>query len=356
MAQPKIRTEFVASGGNAGTFNQNSLIPTDKVAHPGMSGVMDAAIATTKSFLYTELEKRDNIIREPLSNFPYRDDIRINVSNTLDWAELYSYRHRDYGLTNGAGEGPVQATISTEIPVIQADIAKEYFKTHVWEVAMRINYFDLAKGAITGASIEEDLRQGIRYAYDMHLNLNTYMGLPSYGTEGLLNQSEVIATNLSNGAAGTPDWASKTPLEIYNDLNQMVYETWAAAGFDPRAIPNHITMPYSLLSRISTLPNNELSNMTILTFFEGNNFANSNGVRIKVTANPYAETAGAGGTTRIAVYNDERYFLGMDILAPLTRIMFDSNTEKVSYDSLYASNITEVMLFYPNTMRYYDGA
>lgn len=353
--QPKLRAEFVASNGNPGVMNRNTLIAPDKIAMPGMA--TDAAVATSTAVLHAELEKREAVLREPLSDFTYADDININVSNTLDWSEVISFRSRDYGLSNGAGDGPVQAGISTEIPVIQANRFKEYFNTHLWEVAMRINYFDLARGAITETSIEDDLRQGIRYAYDMHLNQNTYVGLPEYGTAGLLNYPGVVATNVAGtGTGNSTEWANKTPLQIINDLNQALYETWASAGFDPTAMPNHIILPYSSMALISGDPSSELVQGTILNYFVRNNFIQArSGQAIKVTANQFAETAGVGNTRRMVIYNDNRRFIGMDILAPLSRIMFDSNTEKVSYDSLYASNISEVMMFYTATIRYFDG-
>lgn len=318
--------------------------------------VGDAAVASTKTFLSTELERYDNLIRRPLRNYTYMRDININVNNGLDWAELISYKSVDYGITNGAHESPVNGGKSTEIPVIQADISKDYFRTHLWEVAMRINYFDLARGDITDYSIQQALQEGLREAYDMHLNSHVYIGMPQYNTFGLLNQPSVTPITLPNGANGSNAWETMTPQEIIAALNLMITTAIQEAAYDPSAYPNHISLPFSLFNYLISVGSSDFMSQSINGWFVANNFVNANGEPLTITWNVFGETAGEGGTRRIAVYNDNRRFLGLDILAPLTRIMFDSNTEKVSYDSLYASNISEVMLFYPQTMHYFDLA
>lgn len=333
------------------------IVPVDVVntSLVGTGGVTDAAVSSVKSFIVSALEKQDTLIRTPLKDFSYSEDISIYVSPYADWRELISYEYEDYRLTNGAGDGPVQAGMSTEVPIQQVDWGKSYFKTHLWEVDFRVNYFDLQKGIITNRSIENALSTGIRVEFDAHLNLNTYVGLPQYGTRGLMNQTGAVATNVAAGAAGTTQWSTKTPQEITADIANAIYDHFEASGRDRTALANHITMPYKQLAYISQVGSSDLMQQTIKQWLENNNFAVTLGGSIKFTGNPFAAGAGAGGTDRMAIYNDNPRFLEMQILAPLTRIMTDSNTEKRSYDSAFAANISEVMLYYPETLRYYDG-
>ncbi|MCI8577387.1 MAG: DUF2184 domain-containing protein, partial [Lachnospiraceae bacterium] len=48
-------------------------------------------------------------------------------------------------------------------------------------------------------------------------------------------------------------------------------------------------------------------------------------------------------------------YLAMDELHPLNRAMTSPNTEQFCYDTAYAGNISEVEVFYDQTMVYMDG-
>ena len=45
----------------------------------------------------------------------------------------------------------------------------------------------------------------------------------------------------------------------------------------------------------------------------------------------------------------------MDELHPLTRAMTGPNTENFCYDTAYAGNLSEVEVFYDQTITYMDG-
>ena len=45
----------------------------------------------------------------------------------------------------------------------------------------------------------------------------------------------------------------------------------------------------------------------------------------------------------------------MDELAPLTRAMTSSNTQDFCFDTAYAGNLSEVEMFYDQSMIYVDG-
>ena len=45
----------------------------------------------------------------------------------------------------------------------------------------------------------------------------------------------------------------------------------------------------------------------------------------------------------------------MDELVPLTRVMTSANTAHLFYDTAYAANVSEVEVFYEQTMVYVDG-
>lgn len=73
---------------------------------------MDAAgIASGQAFLTSELEKRDMLVRTPLTSFTYSRDIPVRVGG--GWAETVSAMQVGYGVTGGSGEASSQELLQT---------------------------------------------------------------------------------------------------------------------------------------------------------------------------------------------------------------------------------------------------
>ena len=45
----------------------------------------------------------------------------------------------------------------------------------------------------------------------------------------------------------------------------------------------------------------------------------------------------------------------MEELVPLSRVMSAPNAANACYDTIYMANLSEVEVFYPQTLAYYDG-
>lgn len=313
----------------------------------------DAAIANGSAFLISELEKRDTLIREPLTSITYPRDIPIRVGG--GWVETLSSLNIDYGLTGGSTDSPVLAPASNMPPVIQANLEKDLFKTHVFSVVMRIMFIDMQRAQITGRSLDQMLTEGIRLAYDKHMDANTYVGMARYGTTGLINNPNVTTTNVPNGSAGTAAWSTKTPDEILADINTGITAGWAGASYDLSAIPNHILLPYEQYNYLATTRVSELAEKTILTFLIENNVASKNGGNLVIGATQWLKGAGAGGTDRMVVYVNNDRFIAMEELVPLARTMTQPNIDALGYDSVYMANLSEVEIFYYQPIHYYDG-
>ena len=89
---------------NAGTYNAG-VFSSGKLSVPGMPGgvpTMDeAGIASGGAFLVSELEKRDPLIRKPLSSYTYPRDIVIQTGG--GWVDYASAMSVAYGITVGRG-------------------------------------------------------------------------------------------------------------------------------------------------------------------------------------------------------------------------------------------------------------
>lgn len=339
-----------------GTFDGGTVAssPASAVSPQKLRMMDSAAIANGGAFLQSELEKRDNTVRQPLTSFTYGRDIPMRVGG--GWAEFVSAMNVEYGVTGGSGDGLLHAGGANGIPMVQANFDKGMFKTHIFSIGMRIMWVDMQREKLTGRSLESILRDGIRMAYDKHMDVNVYAGIKKYGSTGLINNPNVVtASAAAAGTSGSTKFKDKTPDQILEDINSAILAVWEAAEYDRDAVPNHIIMPYEQFNYLATTKVTELAEKTILQFLLDNNVAKTNGGDLYIGGCSWCKGAGAGGTDRMMVYINKERFVAADELAPLSRIMTQPNTENVCYDTAYMANLSEVQLYYENIMRYVDG-
>lgn len=317
---------------------------------------MDAAgIASGQAFLTSELEKRDMMVRTPLTSFTYTRDLPIRVGG--GWAEFVSAMQVGYGITGGSGDGVMTAASANGIPMIQADFSKGLFKTHMIAAGTRVQWIDMQRGNMTGRNLDSLLRDGLRMTYDKHMDENAYVGFAAYGTTGLLNNPDALVTDAAaTGSSSGTTFKSKTPDQILQDINDAILTAWEQAEWDLDAVPNHILMPYEQYNYLATTRVSELAEKTILTFLLENNVAKQNGSDLFIGATAWCKGAAADGSDdRMVVYCNKERYIAMDELVPLTRAMTSPNTQYFCYDTAYAGNVSEVEVFYDQTIVYVDG-
>lgn len=340
---------------NVGTYNAGAF--TTKGTMPGGGApamtLDEAGVASGGAFLVSELEKRDPLIRKPLTSFTYPRDIVIQSGG--GWVDYVSAMSVAYGITGGAGASPVTAGGANGIPVVQASVDKGVYKAHVFAAALRVMFQDMQRSNYIGRSLDNLLQDGVRMAYDKHMDENTYVGIEEYGTTGLVNNPDVTETTAANGAATTATWATKTPQEILKDVNDALTAVWAANEYDETAVPNHILIPYEQYNYILTTMVTDLATETIYDFLMKNNVAAKNGGSLFIGATRWCKGVGTGSKDRMVVYVNHERFVKEDELVPMSRIMSAPNVANVCYDTAYMANISEVQLFYPTSMLYVDG-
>ena len=314
-----------------------------------------AAVSSGLAFLNSELEKLDPKLREPLTSTNYPRDIDIESGG--GWVEATSAMNVDYAVTGGQKDGV--GGVQNSIRRIQADFSKDLYKVLPYEVAMSIKIQDQLRGAVTGRSIESVYDTGIRLDYDKYMDINTYIGQADYGTTGLLNDPNITAVSVVQGASKkTTPWRDKTPIEILNDIDDAIVDAWAASQYDNSAIPNHILIDplnYAYINRTLITVNGMPGGISILKYLKENNIATSKGVDLFIGESRFCEGAGIGGTNRMLCYVREQRFVGMDVPVPLSRIMTAPNVTTGSYDSLYMANIGQVKIHYTEPFVYRDG-
>ncbi len=338
---------------NVGTVNAGVVKFTGAAPVSGAVPTMDAAgIASGGAFLVSELEKRDPMIRKPLTSVTYPRDIVIQTGG--GWVDYVSAMSVAYGITGGSGSSPVQAGGANGIPTVQANVEKGVYKAHTFAVALRVMFQDLQRANFIGRSLDQLLQDGVRTVFDKHQDQNIYVGLKEYGYTGIINNPNATESTVADGASGNGNWKGKTPAEILADVNTALITTWEQAGYDDAAIPNHILLPYEEYNYILNTPMSDLATKSIYDYIMENNIAAKNGGDLFIGATQWCKGAGTGGTDRMVVYvNDERY-LKADELVPLSRIMSAPNVANVCYDTAFMANLSEPQVMYHQTITYWD--
>ena len=165
---------------NLGTFNAG-VVKSNTAPAAGGVPVMDTkGIASGGAFLVSELEKRDTMIRKPLTSFTYPRDIVIQTGG--GWVDYVSAMSVGYGTTGGSGSSLVQAGGSNGLPIVQANVEKGVYKAHTVAMALRVMFQDMQRANFIGRSIDQLLQDGLRLTYDKHMdgkctlyNITAYM-------------------------------------------------------------------------------------------------------------------------------------------------------------------------------------
>jgi hypothetical protein len=317
----------------------------------------DAAASSTNAFLVSELEKRDPLIRQPLTTYTWPDNIPVRTGG--GWMEFLSNLTIDYGSAGADDDANVTANGADVMPTIQPNIGKDIYKTHLFIQPTAINEFDMLRQQITGRSLDKLCNDGVRLNYDKHMDKNVFVGLTRYGTTGLLNNPNVYKTLVAQGSGtGSPrDWAHKTADEILADVNGAIITVWGDAGNDMSAIPNHILLPFTQYNMLISRKVSEYADKSIMDFLMENNIASKRGEQLVFGVSLWGAGAGVGNpaTDRMAVYRHDERFIAVDELQPLTRMRTVYSSRHTSYDTNYAANISEVEIFYTATIGYFDA-
>ena len=328
---------------NVGTYDLNMV----SLGQGRAVAMTDKAISSGKAFLTSELEKRDNLVRTPLTSFTYGRDIPVRVGG--GWVDSVSAMSVGYGLAGGSGDNIIANGAADGTPLVTADFSKETFKAHAVTTGTRIFWIDQQRGNITGRSLDTILRDGVRMAYDKHMDENVYTGFARYKTTGLINNPDVVITNASK------TFAAANADEILAIINDSIITAWKNAGYDRDAIPNHILLPYDQYNKLITRKVSNDASKSILTYLLENNIAKANGVELFIGATQFNAGAGVGSKDRMAVYVNKEKYIAVDELVPLTRAITSVNADRFSYDTAYAGNVSETQVFYTETILYVDG-
>jgi hypothetical protein len=255
----------------------------------------DTATSSPGAFLASELEKRDPLVRTPLTAVTYPENIPVRTGG--GWVETVSNLTIDYGSAGADDDANVAANGADVMPIIQGNFNKDIYKTHLFIQPLSINEFDMLRQNITGRSLDKLLGDGVRLAYDKHMDKNCVPRLEEYARPAS-QQSECSRTTVAEGSAAFPTaWASKTADEILYDINSALQTVWSASGNDLSAIPNHILLPFEQYNLLISTKVSLAADKSIMEFLKENNLAKNHGKELAFGCTNYAKGVGLAPQT-----------------------------------------------------------
>ena len=332
---------------------ENNGIHTVPVSGAGKFTMDAAALGTGMAFLVGELEKRDPKLLEPMTSTTWQRDIVASTGG--GWVEFSSNYFVDYS-TTGANHRGIIGGQTTAIPVLQANITKDNWKVFTWSNIVKVPFVDQQKLSGIGRSLDQIYDKGLRLNYNKMLDENVYTGFADFGTEGLVNNSNIASSLAALNAGGTSrKWKDKTPDEILNDINSAITNAWANSGYDNAGIPNHIGIPPLLYSYIVGTKVSLAADKSILNYLLENNIAKANGVDLVIVPMRQLVGAGTGNTDRMIAYVNDDDKVTFDITVPLSRVLTQPSVEHMAYLSAYAGQVGQVKFLYTQCVEYVDG-
>lgn len=319
-----------------------------------------ATVDSTGAFLVGQLERLDQTLNEPLVEFTWsRDiDLRTDVSAA---DEIASFTNSTFASPGGITAGGLN-WISNEGNAISGpsvDIGKTGQPMRLWGSEVKYTVPELVKSQKLGMPIDAQKVEAMNLKRNMDIDQIVYIGDPTMSFTGLINSASAVGSvsNVANGAAGTPQWTTKTADEILKDVNDTLTAAWAASGW--KAMPNRLLLPPAQYGYIASAKVSSAGNMSILTYVLENNISSRSGTKLEILPLKWLIGAGAGGTQgqlgtvdRMVAYSKDKKY----VQYPMTELQ----RTPLEYRSLfqittYWSRLGQVEFRYGVTLAYRDG-
>ncbi len=319
-----------------------------------------AAYDSAGAFLVGELERLDPKIHEPLVSVSWNRDIDLRTDVQMG-DDTSSFTVSSFGSSGGAAPAGISwaGKTTTTLPRVTLDIGKKVKPLLPWSEEVAYTVAELASAQQTGRPIDTQMVSGLNLKHQMDIDQMVYVGDASVGGYGLCNSDLVVNTgNVANGAAGTPQFATKTPDEIVGDFNELLVSVWAATGW--KAPPNKVGLAPNAFGYLSTVKVSEAGNVSILKYVKENNvFTAQYGTDIDIVPIKWLDKAninGPGGSAatygRMIAYTQQEDYVRFPMV-PLQALA--PQYAGIYIKVPYLGKLGQVEVVYPETIGYRDG-
>lgn len=309
------------------------------------------------AYYINQLENFDPTLHEPLVSVTWGRDINLRPGITMEF-ESTSFTRQSFGgagsLANTAAAGQGMPWISPETnAILGVSVNGEKLLKPLRPLAREISYtsIELNRSARTQQPIDVQKLYALNELYQMNTDQMVYIGSADVGATGLINDSDVTATTVADGANGTKTWATKTPVEILADVDTLLNGSWQASAY--AVCPSKLLLPPPQFSLIASQLISSAGNSSILKFLSENSIANKvNGRPLDIQPLKWLPGAGTDSTDRMMVYTNELNRVRFPMVPIRRETAYYSG---IRFAAPYVWAYGEMEFVYPECARYADG-
>lgn len=305
-----------------------------------------ATVDGTGAFLIHELERLDQTLNMPLVSFTWGRDIQLREDVSIA-DEISSFTQSGFSASGSPasnGKNWLSKT-ATAIAGVNVDISKQGFPLTLWGMELGWTLPELQAAAQVGRPIDSQKYEGMQLKWNMDTDEQVYIGDSGLNIKGLLNLSQITATN----AAKT--FATSTPDEMRVAINTVLSLAWANSAYS--MVPTDLLIPPEQYALLASTIVSTAGNQSLLTYLETNTIAyHQNGRPLNIRPVKWAKGIGTGATDRMVAYTNDKKFVRFPMV-PLMSV-------PVQYRGLYQlvtyyGKLGAVEPVYTETLAYMDG-
>lgn len=306
------------------------------------------------AYFVNQLENLDPRFYEPLVSVSWGRDIKLRPGITMS-NESTSFIQSAFAgagsLQNTTGNMPWISAETNDIPGVSVNGEKIVLPLRLLAREVSYSSVELDRSQLTGQPIDVQKINAFNVLYQMNTDQMVYIGSSDVGATGLLNNASVTETVVANGALGSPLWVNKTADEILADVNTLLTNTWAAAGY--AVCPSDLLLPPAQFSYLASQKVSSAGNVSILKFLKENTISlNVNGKELNINPVKWLPGLGSGTTNRMVAYtNDESR-----VRFPMVPVRRETAYyQGIKFIAPYLWAFGQMEFVYPETVAYADG-
>ncbi|UXN64417.1 DUF2184 domain-containing protein [Phyllobacterium sp. A18/5-2] len=280
-------------------------------------------------------------------DFQYRELVPVDNS-APDWTTAIDF----FSMGDDVGQAREVAADGDDIPFVDFKLDSGNSRVFMAGIGYRYNLQELAHAQAYGIRLESDRADAARRKYELFVDNVAFMGRPKLGMTGLLNATNVTALTAANGTSGTATWTTKTADEILADVNSVLSVIFTASNGIEQA--NTVLLDQDRYALIATKRLDATMTTTVLEHIQrANIYTQRTGLPLTIRAVFGLETAGAGGTHRLAAYRRSPDVVKIHIPMPLRWLQAEQRLLKFEVPGIFRLGSVEIRR--PGAVRYLDG-
>jgi hypothetical protein len=246
--------------------------------------------------------------------------------------------------------------------VAKADVTMDKVQqaVHMASIGYGYDLEEVGQAQLLGMALTQSKAVAARRAYNEFMWNVTQTGDTNKGLKGLVNQTGVTTgTAPADGTGAVTTWfdnggvRTKTPAQILRDFNNVIIGIFT--GSNTVEMADTVLLPFNVLAWLGATPMSDTNSETILTYILRNNYyTQQTGRPLTIRGVLGLDTAGGGGTRRMAAYRNSEDVVKLHLPMPHRFLpVYQDGPTNFEVPGIFRTGGVDVQR--PGAFRYLDG-